>query len=361
MFKNIHIKNFRGIKNLKIEKLNQINLIVGKNNCGKSTILESLFLLVGASNPELPLKINTFRNYILVDEHFWRLFFFDLNLNKEIQISGNLQKPNENRELTINPLFSDELDIEENNYSKDVLEKPKSADSKICLDSSKSLLGLNCKFNSSLQKKRETIKSKIRQFPDGSVKHQMNNTYEEKLKGIFINSNLIYTDIAQKFHDIQLSKKVDLVVSILKEIEPSITGLSLGVHDTIYCDVGKSQLLPVNVMGDGLIRLLAITMTILSGENKFVFIDEIENGFHYSSQKILWKAILKITQLTNTQIFCTTHSLENIQALTNCLTEKKDSSKISMFRVEKDNSKFRTITFNEESLKNSFESNWEIR
>ena len=42
MIKNLSIKNFRGITEGKFEDLERINIFVGKNNSGKSTILDLL-------------------------------------------------------------------------------------------------------------------------------------------------------------------------------------------------------------------------------------------------------------------------------------------------------------------------------
>ena len=46
MFKSIQIKNLRAITELEIENLGQVNLIVGQNNCGKTTLLEALFFII---------------------------------------------------------------------------------------------------------------------------------------------------------------------------------------------------------------------------------------------------------------------------------------------------------------------------
>ena len=43
--KSIQIDGYRGIKKLKINELRQINLVVGDNNCGKTSVLEALQLL----------------------------------------------------------------------------------------------------------------------------------------------------------------------------------------------------------------------------------------------------------------------------------------------------------------------------
>ncbi len=45
MIESIHIKNFRGIQDGKIDKFSKINLLVGPNNSGKSAVLETIYLL----------------------------------------------------------------------------------------------------------------------------------------------------------------------------------------------------------------------------------------------------------------------------------------------------------------------------
>lgn len=65
MFNKIEIERFRGIKHASIENFKQINLFFGKNNCGKSSLLESLFLASGLSNPLLPIHVNFMRGYSL--------------------------------------------------------------------------------------------------------------------------------------------------------------------------------------------------------------------------------------------------------------------------------------------------------
>ena len=60
MFERIKINNFRGVRSAEISGMRCVNLFWGKNNCGKSTLLDSLFLISGLSNPQLPLTINFF-------------------------------------------------------------------------------------------------------------------------------------------------------------------------------------------------------------------------------------------------------------------------------------------------------------
>ena len=79
-FKNARIENFRGISSLKIEDMGRVNLLVGQNNSGKTSVLEALFLLTGISVPQLTFSINRFRGFNRdADENNLRLIFKNLN------------------------------------------------------------------------------------------------------------------------------------------------------------------------------------------------------------------------------------------------------------------------------------------
>ena len=50
---NLNIQNFRLLENLEIARLGQINLFVGKNHAGKSTVLEALCIYESLGSPLL--------------------------------------------------------------------------------------------------------------------------------------------------------------------------------------------------------------------------------------------------------------------------------------------------------------------
>ena len=53
MLESLRVKNYRVFKDLKIDGLHRINLIAGKNNSGKTSLLEAMFLLSGGGNPQM--------------------------------------------------------------------------------------------------------------------------------------------------------------------------------------------------------------------------------------------------------------------------------------------------------------------
>ena len=98
MFERIIIERFRGIRYACIENFGRVNLFFGKNNCGKSSLLESLFLASGLSNPLLPFQINLMRGYGKFQLNDMRLDFYNLDTAQPIHIQ---LENGETRDLSI--------------------------------------------------------------------------------------------------------------------------------------------------------------------------------------------------------------------------------------------------------------------
>ena len=56
MLERLRVRNFRGFENLGVDRLRRINLVAGRNDTGKSTLLEAIFLLGSAANPRLAVN-----------------------------------------------------------------------------------------------------------------------------------------------------------------------------------------------------------------------------------------------------------------------------------------------------------------
>ena len=94
MIKSISFQNFRGFKHLDLQDLTQITLLSGKNNAGKSTVLEGLFLLADHYDPMCFSKICNFRNLPVIPDFdiLWKPLFHKLNADEPIQISARLEQ-----------------------------------------------------------------------------------------------------------------------------------------------------------------------------------------------------------------------------------------------------------------------------
>lgn len=82
-YTEITIHNYRGIRTCKLKNLGLVNVLFGKNNCGKSSILEAVFLMSGPSNPTMPIIVNNLRNLTSFEEEDIKTDFLDLTQTME--------------------------------------------------------------------------------------------------------------------------------------------------------------------------------------------------------------------------------------------------------------------------------------
>lgn len=357
MYKNIKIENFRGVSYLELKGLQHINLLVGKNNCGKTTVLESLFLLTGASNPHLPLRITDLRGLNPINIESWETIFNELDIKKRIQISGDLKKPDEKRMLVIKPNLetyvysSESRDKKENglSFAEDYsITKP-------YFDS----LTLEFSYKRKGHKRFNKVISRLIKKEADLVAEQRQE-FKDYLVGVYSTGNTRQYDLDKRFHNLMIQNRSEEIVEILRQLVPNLKDIELGRDKILYCDIGLAKKLPVNIMGDGFISILASVMNIMAMENGMVFLDEIENGLHYSSQDILWKAIFTAAQQYNVQVFASTHSNECVNEFAKQgLSTSQNISKL--FRIEKINNEIEVIDYDMKSLLASIERQWEVR
>src|SRR5438105_400509 len=72
MYRTVEIRGFRGFRELRLSGLARINLIIGLNNSGKSSILEALGILHTSANPKMLARIMIPRREILARESSWK-------------------------------------------------------------------------------------------------------------------------------------------------------------------------------------------------------------------------------------------------------------------------------------------------
>lgn len=49
----LNIENYKGFETLQLNTLGRVNIFTGKNDVGKTSLLEAIYLLLGPTNPDL--------------------------------------------------------------------------------------------------------------------------------------------------------------------------------------------------------------------------------------------------------------------------------------------------------------------
>lgn len=348
MFHNIEINRLRGIKHSKIEGLKQINLFFGKNNCGKSSLLDAIFLISGISNPKLPLNVNIIRNYRRLEPSDMKLDFYSLDMSSPIVIKA---ENDETRELQISVVESSSSKVnllgEDNNVASTDLDNKYGLVLKYKVDEHayESSIIMSHSSNNSLEQR---IK--------------MPAHYKEKLTCRYLNPKYDFTTSIDGLVDVIKNKDEVFIVNALRLIEPNIKDFVLSQNDVLV-DIGLDKRIPINMMGDGARKILSILTSIYECKNGIVLIDELSNGFHYSVMKGVWRAIVSVAKKNNVQIFATTHDLDSIKGLRDAAKsgEEYDDS-IVCFKLQRTaDYELKSYTYSLDSVDYSLTQEIEIR
>lgn len=359
MLKNFKIKNFRCFKNFEISELERINLIAGKNNVGKTALLEALFLYLGSYNPELVIRINAFRGIELVKIEFpkrelelpWNSIFYNFDISNEICLSGD-NKLSE-RELYIT------TKIDEEDYQ--------------------SILGYIKPIESTkyeiFTERYPILKMKTHENNSKKVSYMILSPvgpqtvpfppYHPPSLAIFLGSKTRIPPLedAERFSELAKMKKQGIVIEALKIIEPTlkdITILTYGGIPILHGDLGTGKYVPIPLMGEGMVKILGLILAIATAKNGAVLIDEFENGLHHSILTDVWKIIAKVARDSNCQVFATTHSFECIVSAFSAFSEN-ETFDFRFYRLEKIDDQILAISYDKESLEASLEIGLEVR
>lgn len=349
MFSNIQIHNYRGVRKADIEGLKQINLFFGKNNCGKSSVLESIFLISGQSNPVLPITANNMRGFLNFNEETIALDFYEVNPNNSIRIIAD---GDERREMKIDMIKSDSHDV--------ALGELKTGKS----DAAQNHYGLRSSFR--LGNSDIWYKSELLIVGEGKENGRVgiDKRYKENLYSRYIPSYQLLVDVADKFAEIIKKKQEEQIIDALKMIEPRLRDIQLVGHN-LMVDVGLTQRLSINVLGDGIRKVLGILLAIHECSNGILIIDEMDNGLHFSVMMKLWKAIMYAAKQYNVQIFVSTHSNDLVKGLISWLQEDEARafrSLVSAYKlIRKDDDEIVSLRYDYENLAYNKEQEIEIR
>lgn len=348
VFKNIRIDNYRGISHLEINDFSDVNVFLGKNNIGKSTVLESLFMLTGMSNPEIPQKVNSIRNHLIaspIDDV--RYIFHNMDIDIHPIFEADLDGGNK-RKLEISVRKYDYLaDYSQNGLSSDL---------------SKTFNGIEVKFNH-INGKNESFTNTRYITRNGSIQNQINNEYVEVLSALYLPANLYDQNINSDISNIIKNNRKDVLLTMLKEFDSQITTVESLPEGVFVGYDGIDGLMPISMLGDGLRRYLCIVAAIANQNNKILFLDEIDNGIHYTSYEELWKNVFVLAQKFQKQIFVTTHSREVLFALNNVLKHRPEYQSLAgLYTIEKTISgENKSYRYGYKGLSQAFENNIEIR
>ncbi len=117
---------------------------------------------------------------------------------------------------------------------------------------------------------------------------------------------------------------------------------------------------PLKSLGDGATRLFGVALALANSRKGFLFIDEAENGIHYSVHRDFWHMVLKTAHENNVQVLATTHGWDCIRGFAQAATEI-DGTEGVLVRLDKENNVVRATEYSESELETAAEQGIEVR
>ncbi|EJB47029.1 AAA family ATPase [Helicobacter pylori] len=364
MIQSVRIKNFKNFKNTQIDGFTKLNIITGQNNAGKSNLLEALYCLVGKSmHPcaNITEIYDNIRKEPLTSESK-NLMFYGLDTEKEIQIVTTLDN-NQTLDLQIKFIAS---------------ENQKVIESQIIPTAEQTQM--LSQLNFTLKKNNEEIYNdhlniaKVPNFPpipnQSGYNRQFKNFDPNQLQKLlpFESAVIIPSDVVyRQAHMIQAVSKIcsnnqleEELNKHLNQFDNNIQSISFNTNNQLKLKVKNiKEKVPLSVFGDGLKKYLHIVSAFMADNAKTIYIDEVENGLHFSRMKLLLRCVIDFINDNkdgNLQVFMTTHNQEFIEILDQVIREKDFAHQTKLFCLEQYNGSIVAEPYYGENLEYYFEN-----
>lgn len=376
MVNTFYISNFKGFKEIKIPELGNLNLIVGKNNSGKSTLLEALMLHSAAGSEsvldeismnhdektrarsrlqELRYSENDNPSHDMGDGFPYEHLFYGRKFNSKTPIQiGEID--NENKLLTISYFKRKKDNTDNKNETLKLLQQLNVIGSEIFLPDSisQNILEVRKGRSKHVIPLDELIYRRHNSYVEAEEKQRTNFQYVPTKTTSMDELGLLWDKIA-------LTKYEKYTIDALRLIEPNIEDIRFVKKDertnerTAIVKLFDEEIrFPIRSMGDGIVRILQLILNMYAAKDGLYLIDEFDNGLHYSVQKSLWQMIFSLAKQLNIQVFATTHSWDCIQSFTEVAIEnvqmKGTLLKIGKSKLSKNKGTPIVTVFNEEKL-----------
>ncbi|MCP4105337.1 MAG: AAA family ATPase [Desulfobacteraceae bacterium] len=339
MLESFYIRNYRLFQELKINSLRRVNLIIGKNNVGKSSLQEAICTYLYKDQiADSIYSTSYYRGEWIGND------FAPLKIQKSIMAMYNRNVILNQRSNAIYIGSDEQIGI---SFYLGNTDNRKTQPALIVEDNQKSVQSIPL--------------SNFQSYLSSSLVEK-HNIVASSSPSDFINT------LSSSWSEIALTDKEDYVVEALQVIDKNIERLTFIKDDTFSTEKAIVKLRniskPVSLgsMGDGVVKILRAVINLVRCENGTLLIDEFENGLHWSVQVELWKIIYRLAEKLNVQIFATTHSQDTIWALHKAaLSEKreKDTRVVKLKLTKKQ--MIKAVELDVEDIEAALDQGFEIR
>lgn len=321
-----HIRDFkidcyRGLRDLELQDLNEINILTGNNNSGKTSVLELISTL------RSPLSISTWIKLCRMTRNgsyytgVLNLFPADLN---QMTIRFSCDADSKSISIGLNA-STQTLYISQNDMDKinGLEHKADTATRGAYINAKRLRLGMKKNFGKiqeydlyDFQTRVSVEESSEKIFPTEYVAPSAHVDGSILLDEV-LESPVLYKDMMR----------------ILHEFDDSIMNITKSGNSAEYMVLSEKhdKAMPLSVYGDGMKKALVLLAAAVKAKDGILLLDEFETAIHTSAMNNIFAWILYSAQKLNVQVFLSSHSLEAIDKVLKCAPGLQD--KINLYTL----------------------------
>lgn len=346
MITQIAIKRFKSHKDVVLPGLKLINLLLGRNNAGKSALLEAVFYALTPDNPKAGFEFLNETRGILPNDYIWLSIFHRLGISEPVEIT--LINQQSSSTMRILPLIGTKVVQEASGAISGGIGKGDPDGLRFEYLSGQSRIS---KDVMSRQDKRDRIR---------------NRSYIEGLPVILVPARVQFDSLAaaRRFSTLKTKQHHMKIIHALKKLDDRLSNVEVlatkaGVE--LFGDIGERQMVPLSWMGEGMLRIFSLASAIASAQAGVVLVDEIENGIHYTAMPSVWETIMSLSNELNVQVFAVTHSEEMIRAALTTAAPMNQQDNLRAYRCDLINGETQITDYDSRLLAAAFASAQEVR
>ena len=377
MLDSLFVKNFRLFKSLEIERLSRVNLIVGKNNSGKSCFLEAVRVYISNASPNVLFELISQRNELwefdIQDEeqniHDYenplRYLFYGYHLpragDEGIQI-GVLEDIQTN--LCVRTQFYQIISSDDGRRTQIISQLE-------MLNIDASLVGgVALEIEKGELKRLLPLDDLNRPSRIGISRNRLLSYAFETKENIQIvpAGGMSESRVSLLWDNINLTDLQDEVTTCLKLINCNIKGFALVGSEQARSKYRipiirleqSSERLPLKSMGDRMTRLFHLVLALVNAKNGILLVDEFENGLHWSVLPKVWDTVFRLAVKLNVQVFATTHSRDCIFGFKKAWEQNESLGSFHRLDADQEDGA-KSISYSFETLSDALDMDVEVR
>ncbi|WP_414564494.1 MULTISPECIES: AAA family ATPase [unclassified Anabaena] len=362
---SLTIHQFRGLQNLKLQDTGQINILVGVNNAGKTSVLEAI------STYSRPLdlsewlstawrrEISPYRSSRL---EALKWLFPQQKQGKHIQSYQGQILMSGTGNFPVRKLEASYQELEGTWISKETLgeEEIKESDESIeDEDITRHGANLELKVTTNEEDWLQNQKEISEQFEIWENDRFIPKRGQKNL-ALPVATITPFSHRAERFQIRLLSDATfqdfkSEVIELLQYMDSGIVDLELLVppgqrvsRPSIYISHKQTGISPISAFGDGVPRLLLMALMLPRVQEGILLIDELGTAIHTEALQLFFEWLINWSRKMKVQIFATTHSLEVIDAL---LVADTSETELVVYRIEPEDSTTNAVRLDRNMLK----------